>query len=284
MTLRPRLATGLPLRVCKFAMSRPNFITNRLKNQYEFAEFNTNLKLLQNGYNAWMSKRFVFIALLVAIVTAGVYLYFSYRRSSARTVQVYNWFRDTTSRPDLMMTAGSRCGQAPFIFPTDGLIGFIWDDSFRPGHRHTGIDIFAGTDVGVTPIVAAYSGYLTRQSDWKSTIIIRVPEDPLQPGRQIWVYYTHMADAQANSFISLEFPAGTKEVYVEAGTLLGYQGNFSGDPSNPVGVHLHISVVEDDGFGNFKNELDINNTYDPSPYFGLPLNANENPDTIPVCQ
>ena len=61
-------------------------------------------------------------------------------------------------------------------------------------------------------------------------------------------------------------------------------GNYSGDPNNPVGVHLHVSVVEDDGFGKFKNELDINNTYDPSPYFGLPLNANENTDTIPVCQ
>ena len=89
---------------------------------------------------------------------------------------------------------------------------------------------------------------------------------------------------QGNSFISSEFPAGTEEVYVEAGTFLGYQGNYSGDPNNPVGVHLHISIVKDDGFGNFKNELEIKNTYDPSPYFGLPLNANVNPDTIPVCE
>jgi hypothetical protein len=230
-----------------------------------------------------MSKKFIFIALLIAILTAGATLYFNFRRSSARTTQVYDWFRDTSSRPELMMTAGTRCGQAPFIFPTDGLIGFIWGDSFRPGHRHQGIDIFAGTEIGVTPVTAAYPGYLTRQSDWISTVIIRIPEDPLQPGLQIWVYYTHMADRQGNSFISPEFPAGTKELYVEAGTLLGYQGNYSGDPNNPVGVHLHISVVEDDGFGNFKNELDINNTYDPSLYFGLPVNANENPDTIPVC-
>jgi len=182
------------------------------------------------------------------------------------------------------MTAGTRCGDAPFIFPTDGLIGFIWDDSFRPGHRHAGIDIFAGTEVGVTPIVAAYSGYLTRQSDWKSTVIIRVPDDPLEPGRQIWVYYTHMADAQGNPLISSEFPAGTEEVYVEAGTFLGYQGNYSGDPNNPVGLHLHVSIVKDDAFGNFKNELEIENTYDPSPYFGLQLNANINPNVIPVCE
>jgi len=231
-----------------------------------------------------MFKKLVFIALLIAILIAGAYLYFSFRRSSARAAQVFDWFRDPSSRPELMMTAGSRCGEAPFIFPTDGLIGFIWDDSFRPAHRHSGLDIFSGTEVGVTPVTAAYPGYLTRQSDWISTVIIRVPEDPLQAGRQIWVYYTHMADPQGNSFISSDFPTGTKEVFVEAGTFLGYQGNYSGDPNNPVGVHLHISVVEDDGFGNFKNELEIDNTYDPTPYFGLPLNANVNPDTIPTCK
>ena len=231
-----------------------------------------------------MTKKSILIAVFVAILAAGAYLYFNFRRSSARTVQVFNWFRDPSSRPELMMTAGSRCDEAPFIFPTDGLIGFIWDDSFRPGHRHSGLDIFAGTEVGITPVTAAYPGTLTRESDWISTVIIRVPEDPLQAGRQIWVYYTHMADPQGNSFISSEFPAGTKEVYVEAGTLLGYQGNYSGDPNNPVGVHLHVSVVEDDGFGKFKNELEIDNTYDPTPYFGLPLNANVNPDKIPVCE
>ncbi|MDP2777104.1 MAG: hypothetical protein Q8O48_05645 [Anaerolineales bacterium] len=230
-----------------------------------------------------MSKKYIFLAIPVAIAAAGITLYFNFGRSSARSVQVFNWFRDSASRPELMMTAGTKCGQAPFIFPTNGLIGFIWDDSFRPGHRHTGVDIFSGTELGVTPIIAVYPGYLTRQPDWISTVIIRVPQDPLEPARQIWVYYTHMADKQGNSFVSPDFPAGTEEVYVQAGTLLGYQGNYSGDPNNPTGVHLHISVVEDDGFGNFKNELEIENTYDPSPYFGLSLNSNINPDSIPVC-
>ena len=231
-----------------------------------------------------MSKKFLSLALLIAIITTGIYLYFSFRRGSVRTQQVFDWFRDSSSRPELMMRAGSRCGEAPFIFPTDGLIGFIWDDSFRPGHHHQGIDIFAGTEVGVTPVIAAYPGYLTREADWKSSIIIRVPDDPLQPGRQIWVYYTHMADPQGNSFISEEFPMGTSEILVEAGTFLGFQGNYSGNTNNPVGVHLHISIVKDDGFGNFKNELEIDNTYDPSPYLGLPLNANKNPDTTPTCE
>jgi murein DD-endopeptidase MepM/ murein hydrolase activator NlpD len=97
------------------------------------------------------------------------------------------------------------------------------------------------------------------------------------------VYYTHMADTAGNSFISEEFPAGTSDVYVAAGTLLGYQGNYSGDPINPTGVHLHFSIVLDDGQGSFRNELKIANTLDPSPYLGLALNASQNPDGIAVC-
>jgi murein DD-endopeptidase MepM/ murein hydrolase activator NlpD len=81
-----------------------------------------------------------------------------------------------------------------------------------------------------------------------------------------------------------DFPPGTKEVFISAGTLLGYQGNYSGTPGNPTGIHLHFSIVKDDGEGMFLNELDIGNTLDPSPYFGLALNAHENPEEIPLCQ
>ena len=182
------------------------------------------------------------------------------------------------------MRAGTRClPEAPFVMPTDGFIGYLWGDSFRLGHRHQGLDIFGGTDVGLTPVVAAYPGYLTRLPDWKSAVILRIPDDPLQPGRPIWLYYAHMADPSGNSFISSEFPPGTFDKPVAAGTLLGYQGDYSGDPNNPVGVHLHFSIVLDDGQGNFLNELDINNTLDPSPYFGLDLNAATAGDTIPTC-
>lgn len=231
-----------------------------------------------------MSKRTLLVGiLLTALAVAAAYIYWNSRPSAARLLNFRTWINSPESHPQWALSAGSRCESAPFLFPTDGLVGFIWDDSFRPGHRHQGIDIFAGTDVGVTPVIAAYPGYLTRQPDWKSTVIVRVPDDPLHPGRQIWVYYTHMADPQGNSFVSEQFPMGTFEVFVEAGTVLGYQGNYSGTAGNPVGVHLHFSIVKDDGFGGFKNELDIDNTYDPSPYLGLPLNASENPDTIPTC-
>ncbi|HEU0295932.1 MAG TPA: hypothetical protein VFR47_24545 [Anaerolineales bacterium] len=231
-----------------------------------------------------MPRRYLIRSIvIVAILTAGITAYFMYRPNSARLLAFRAWINDPASHPDWKLSAGSRCGAAPFLFPSDGFIGFLWGDSFRPGHAHQGIDIFAGTDVGITQVISAYPGYLTRQPTWKSAIIVRVPSDPLEPGRQIWLYYTHMADQYGNSYISEEFPAGTHEKYVEAGTFLGYQGDYSGDPNNPVGVHLHFSIVEDDGTGRFKNETDIKNTYDPSPYLGLPVNGYENRDRVPVC-
>lgn len=207
-----------------------------------------------------------------------------YRRvspSAHHTANVIAWLTSPQSHPDWAIQAGQHCGGSPFLLPTDGFIGFLWLDSFKIGHRHQGIDIFGGAGPNQTPVIAAYSGYLTRQPDWKSSLIIRIPDDPLQPGRQIWTYFTHMADPQGSSFISPEFPPGIEEKYVEAGTLLGYQGNFSGDPNNPTGVHLHFSIVKDSQ-GKYLNELDSRNTLDPSPY--LRLNANENPEEIAVCK
>src|SRR3990172_4877955 len=198
-----------------------------------------------------MSKKFLVTAALVAFGTAAIYYYLSFGRSSARTVQVFSWFHDPDTHPELRLSVGTRCKEAPFLFPTDGLIGFLWDDSFRFGHRHQGIDIFAGTESGVTRVISAYPGYLSRLADWKSSVIVRVPDDPLNPGRQIWLYYTHMADKDGRSYISREFPPGTSEALVEAGTFLGYQGNYSGDPFNPVGVHLHFSIVKNDVSGSF---------------------------------
>jgi len=232
-----------------------------------------------------MSRRFlIFSIVIVAALAAAVTAYFTYRPNAARVDKFRQWIQNSASHPDWGFAAGSQCGSAPFLFPTDGFPGFLWGDSFGLRHTHQGIDIFAGTDIGITQVVSAYPGYLTRLPDWKSAVIVRVPSDPLEPGRQVWLYYTHMADQFGNSFISPDFPAGTSEQFVEAGTFLGYQGDYSGDPNNPVGVHLHFSIVQDDGNGKFKNELEIENTLDPSPYLGLPLNAYENRDRVPLCQ
>ena len=224
-------------------------------------------------------------AVLIVLIAAVLFLFSQgYSLNIARTRNVLAWLRDPGSHRNWNIQAGQSCEGAPFIMPTSGFIGFLWDDSFRIGHRHQGIDIFGGQGLNTTQVVSAYPGYLTRLPDWKSTVIVRIPDDPLLPGRQIWTYYTHMADPKGNSFISDRFPPGTYDEYIEAGTLLGYQGNYSGDPGNPTGVHLHFSIVKDDGSGEFLNELEINNTLDPSPYLGLPLNAKQNQGEIPVCE
>lgn len=227
--------------------------------------------------------KFFLIALGIGLALLfGYYLVRSAFRP-ARYVRVVEWIRNADAHPDWVITAKERCGDAPFVIPTTSYIGFIWDDSFRPGHRHAGLDMFGGQEPGLTPVFAAYDGYLTRRADWKSSVIIRIPSDPLNPGTQIWTYYTHMADPNGNSYISDAFPPGTEEIFVSAGSLLGYQGNYSGNPDNPTGVHLHFSIVKDDGNGGFLNELQIKNTLDPSPYFNLSLNANTNRDQIPLC-
>lgn len=233
--------------------------------------------ILRSPWRWLLSFLFIFLGII------GYWGYQWYIARGVRSALVLAYLRNPEAHSDWALQAGKRCGEAPFIFPTNGFAGYLWDDSFRPGHHHQGIDIFGGSGLNEIPVVAAYPGYVTRLMDWKASLIIRIPHDPLQPERQIWTYYTHMADPQGNSFISPQFFPGINEIYVEAGTLLGYQGNYSGDPFNPTGVHLHFSIVKDDGSGKFRNELDIRNTLDPSPYFGLMLNGGENQGKIPLC-
>lgn len=240
-----------------------------------------SLKPRKSVFRPWMMLLGI---VLVALLGIGYWLYaYYYAGVSARWGQFRAWQTNPQTLAAETLHPGQRCDGSPFAFPTNGVIFGSWRQSYRPFHTHQGLDIFAGTDSGVTPVYAAYPGYLTRRDDWRSAVIIRIPQDPLQPSRQIWAYYTHMADEDGNSFISAEFPPGTTEVFVEAGAFLGYQGNYSGDPVNPTGMHLHFSIVKDDGQGSFLNETDIVNTLDPTPYFNLPVNFTENPDQFPVC-
>ncbi len=225
----------------------------------------------------------LFAALLVCALVGAYFAYPLLRTRLGRTQRLMEWLKAPSAHDDWKVLAETRCNQAPFVLPTSGYIGFIWGDSFHLGNKHQGIDIFGGEQPGETPVLAAYDGYLTRLPAWKSTVIIRIPEDPLSPDRQIWTYYTHLADQNGLSYISPEFPPGTYELFVKAGTFLGYQGDYSGDPNNPVGVHLHFSIVLDDGAGGFRNELKIENTLDPSPYLGLPLNSAQNAGQVITC-
>lgn len=189
--------------------------------------------------------------------------------TAQRLPRLRAFFENPAAHAERTFAAGQRCGDAPFSWPTTGYLGFGYGDSWSLGHRHTGFDIFGPAGLNETPVYAAYPGFLTRKPDWKSTVIIRVPQDPLDPARQIWTYYTHLAGPNGDSYIARDFPPGTEEAFVEAGTLLGHQGNFSGEAGNPVGIHLHFSIVRDDGAGDFRNEARPENTLDPSPYLGV---------------
>jgi murein DD-endopeptidase MepM/ murein hydrolase activator NlpD len=182
---------------------------------------------------------------------------------------------DAAVRAELITTQREACPGAPFILPTDGFIGLLYGDPRGPyssNNPHQGIDIFSEGDPGTTPVYAAYGGYVTRDANWRSALILRVPDDPLRPGSQIWLYYAHMADREGNSFIEPAFPPGTSELLVEQGTLLGYTGDYNGNSARTIWVHLHFSIVEDDGHGRFLNELEFANTLDPSPYLGIAVN------------
>lgn len=222
-----------------------------------------------------------------ALAVLGYTLLHLSNRPTARLRRLHAYWADPAAHADWMVQGGSRCGGAPFLLPSDGFIGFGWGDSMRLGHSHQGLDIFGPTGpdgLGETPVYAAFAGYLTRLPDWRSAVIIRIGSDPLHDGRQIWTYYTHMATEEGVSFISDRFPPGTAERFVSAGTLLGYQGNFSGDPDNPTGMHLHFSIVRDDGQGGFMNELRIENTLDPSPYLGLEASSEALSEQVAICR
>lgn len=195
------------------------------------------------------------------------------------------WSGDTThvTGPALPVAANLlRCAGAPFVVPSAGWLGVLYGDSILGTSNHSGLDIFGLNGNGVTPVYAAYDGYLTRRPEWTSAVIIR-HNDPLQPGRQIWTYYTHMADTSGHSYILPQIPPGTEELPVKQGTLLGYQGDYNGQSWRAIDTHLHFSIVEDDGLGQFRNETDRTNTLDPSPYLGMRLNT-ACADRPPVCR
>ncbi len=202
--------------------------------------------------------------------------------------QAYSrWWAGTDEDRQKLVTHHTEvCPGAPLLLPAAGYIGLLYGDPRAPyseSHRHQGVDIFSLTGPGLTPIVAAYDGYLTRESYWISALIIRVPSDPLNPGRQIWLYYAHMADASGvYSTIDPAYPPDTHEVFVKQGTHLGYTGNYSGNILNPVAVHLHFSIVLDNGFGGYRNELEFDNTIDSSRYLGIPVNYGCAP-AVPDC-
>lgn len=225
------------------------------------------------------------VGVLLALAAFWLWRWYSGHDVSDSNTYIRQWLVAPDSHTQLNSAALVACPGAPFILPSEGFIGLLWADPAAPYtlfQRHTGIDIFGRGNPGTVPIYAAYDGYLSRLADWRSTVIIR-HDDPLQSGRTIWTYYTHMASRDGQeSYIAPAFPPGTHEVYVEQGTLVGYQGDYNGN-SFPIAMHLHFSIVTSDEAGNFRNEAILGNTLDPSPYFGMPLNMAQGvPESRPI--
>lgn len=235
----------------------------------------SNLPRLPGPRWVWWGVAALALVVLIRVLIAVL---------NPRNYAFYRWFQQPEKRAEMEIMVTEACPGAPFVLPGQGFIGLLYGDPRGPYsvlHPHQGIDIFGDGELGTLPVVAAYDGYLTREEDWVSAVIIRHPEDPLDPSRQIWTYYTHMADPEGHSFIHEAFPPGTHEVFVEQGTLLGYMGNYSGNPDNPTGHHVHFSVVMDNGRGGYSNELEFRNTLDPSPYLGITVNYRANP-RVPI--
>ena len=86
------------------------------------------------------------------VIAAGAALYFFWfnpSRLGSRILPLRAWLNNPGAHTDWSIEAKTRCGEAPFLMPSSGYIGFIWHDSFRPGHQHQGIDIFGGAEPGL---------------------------------------------------------------------------------------------------------------------------------------
>jgi len=230
--------------------------------------------------------KLVFLIIFAVVLAGGLFVFWYLRGSNSDSNSyIREWLLAPIMRPMLSTEGGVACEGAPFILPSEGLIGLLWADPARPYNPlrpHTGLDIFGDGESGTVANYAAYDGYLTREENWKSAVIIR-HDDPLQAGRTIWTYYTHMAnESGTQSYIVDDFPPGTSNKFVEQGTLLGYQGLYSGT-GPPIAMHLHFSIVTSDSGGAYLNEAVFANTLDPSPYFGMTLNMGDIPERPIRC-
>lgn len=153
----------------------------------------------------------------------------------------------------------------PLFVPTNGIAAH--KDFLYHEESHPGIDIWTntnGTGLNGTskgyPVYSACSGKVVRVFTPNQEIEIQC--DPLPPeyidavpSLNIKILYSHLGDGTTK----LAYHSLGMGQRVEAGELVGYQGNISSFvPQNRV-VHLHFSVYD----------LNVRRSLDPAPYIGL---------------
>ena len=145
-----------------------------------------------------------------------------------------------------------RCNDSSLYFPADGIAGWRYGDpastdTDAQGNRtaHTGVDIFATDGAGAT-VYAPAAGMVSRQGGAESlNLILTGVKNGLTGETGIELYVTHITPSLS---IGEQFDAGD-----EIGT--------------QVGDHVHFSVGAFMGF----DDRQIDQTQDPSPYFGAAL-------------
>ena len=147
--------------------------------------------------------------------------------------------------------------------------------------RDRSLDLFGQGNEGDLPVYAPADGLLTRLSDRTDALAIQ-HDDPLLPGKKVWTVYEGMASADGRrSYIAEEFPAGSSDIPVKAGQLIGYQGVWSGKPQWPMWVHVHFSVIQADDPALRPGQMTSVTFLDPAPYLGLVLDvANQNVQSL----
>ena len=75
-------------------------------------------------------RTLITIVIAGAIIGLAVYVYLQLRTSVARSPIVRAYIDDPAAHANLVTKAGTHCGNAPFIFPTTGMPGYLWGDLF----------------------------------------------------------------------------------------------------------------------------------------------------------
>jgi len=100
--------------------------------------------------------------------------------------------------------------------------------------------------------------------------VVILPNDPLHPKEKAWVVHGGMATANGtDSFIAKDFPAGSANIPVQSGQLLGYQGSWSRTPFWTTQVHTYIVLVDANGRNAFPESITSAVMVDPAPIFGF---------------
>ena len=82
-------------------------------------------------------KRLGIVLLSVGLIAALVAAYAHFRGGmdqSRRSGLVRQWILNPSAHTEWAIHAGTRCGNAPFLLPTDGFIDYLWGDTFQANH------------------------------------------------------------------------------------------------------------------------------------------------------